>query len=96
MKHKTIFVLLMIMVLVFLSTPMQAQETFQKFNLKLSLGYGNLMGGDLPDVTKGLNEMMADLSSLVGGMENFSLVENYVTASGKKLDRKDLALLQRY
>lgn len=67
MKHKTIFVLLMIMVLVFLSTSMQAQETFKKFNLKLSPGYGNLMGGDLLDVTKGLNEMMADLSSLVGG-----------------------------
>jgi aryl-alcohol dehydrogenase-like predicted oxidoreductase len=29
-------------------------------------------------------------------MDNFSLVENYVAASGKKLKRTDLALLQKY
>ena len=67
MKQKMSFVVLMIMVLVFLFTPMQAREPFKKFNLKFSLGYANLIGGDFPDLTKGLNDMMADLESLAAG-----------------------------
>lgn len=37
-----------------------------------------------------------NIDCAVLSMDNFSLVENYVAASGKKLERADLALLQRY
>lgn len=67
MKQKVILVLVMIMVLAFFSSPMQAQETYQKYNVKLSLGYGFVTGGDIPAVTDGMNEMLEDLASLAGG-----------------------------
>lgn len=67
MKQKMIVVSLMIMVLVFLSSPVAAQETFQKYNFKFSLGYGGLTGGDISNVTKGMNDLLADLASLSGG-----------------------------
>ena len=64
---KGIFIVLTSMLCVFLMTsPGLAQDSYKKFTLKVSGGYGSISGGDLTSVVDGLNEQIADIARLAG------------------------------
>ena len=52
--------------LMFVVISSQAQETAPKFNLKLSGGYGKIIGGDLPSVIDGINNLVMDQAARTG------------------------------
>jgi opacity protein-like surface antigen len=55
------------MLFVFLmALPGVAQDSYKKFSLKLSGGYGSISGGDLTAVANGLNEQLTDIARLAG------------------------------
>jgi opacity protein-like surface antigen len=55
------------MLFVFLmALPGVAQDSYKKFTLKVSGGYGSISGGDLTAVANGLNEQLADIARLAG------------------------------
>lgn len=66
MQTKTVKVFFLILFVYFLIIPIHAQNSFQKFNLKLSGGYGAIAGGDIPATTDGVNDVLADLAALEG------------------------------
>lgn len=55
--------------------PLHAQDSYQKFNLKISGGYGTISGGDVQSMTDGLNDLLADASAL-GGFTVTDTLEN--------------------
>ncbi len=64
---KGIFIVLASVLCVFLmASPGLAQDSYKKFTLKVSGGYGSISGGDLTAVAGGLNEQLSDIASLAG------------------------------
>jgi opacity protein-like surface antigen len=64
---KGIFIVLASVLCVFLmASPGLAQDSYKKFTLKVSGGYGSISGGDLTAVADGLNEQLSDIASLAG------------------------------
>ena len=49
-----------------LASPGSAQNSYKKFTLKASGGYGSTAGGDFKSLTDGLNEQIDDLARLAG------------------------------
>jgi len=66
MKTKSVKLIFSILFVYFMTIPIHAQNSFQKFNLKLSGGYGIIAGGDMPATTDGVNDVLADLATLEG------------------------------
>jgi opacity protein-like surface antigen len=66
MKTKSVTLVFSILFVFFITIPIHAQNSFQKFNLKLSGGYGIIAGGDMPETTDGVNDVLADLATLEG------------------------------
>lgn len=66
MQKKSLILSLSILFIFFSTTPIQAQNSPQKFSLKLAGGYGNTTGGDVEEMTDGVNDVLADLASLAG------------------------------
>jgi opacity protein-like surface antigen len=66
MNKRTMIVLASILYVFFMAESGVAQESYKKFTLKLSGGYGSVSSGDLAAVTDGLNEQMADIARLAG------------------------------
>ena len=66
MQTKSVKLFLLILFVYFLTIPIHAQNSFEKFNLKLSGGYGIIAGGDMRAMTDGVNEVLADLAALEG------------------------------
>lgn len=64
---KGIFIVLTaVLGIALLASPALAQDSYKKFTLKVSGGYGSISGGDLATVTDGMNEQLDDLASLAG------------------------------
>jgi opacity protein-like surface antigen len=64
---KGIFIVLVGVLCVFLvASQGMAQDTYKKFSLKASGGYGSISGGDMATVTDGLNEQINDIARLAG------------------------------
>ena len=64
---KGIFVVLAAVLCIFLvASSGMAQDSYKKFTLKVSGGYGSLSGGDFTAVADGLNEQLDDLARLTG------------------------------
>lgn len=57
---------LSILLIFFLAIPIHAQDSSQKFSLKLASGYGNTTGGDVQSMADGVNEVLADMAALAG------------------------------
>jgi hypothetical protein len=51
--------------LIILTSSIKAQEAFPKFNLKLSGGYGKVVGGDLPMVIDDINRLARDQAARI-------------------------------
>jgi len=75
MKRKPVLLSVTILGIFFLTTAGNAQDSYKKFNLKFSGGYGNTAQGDLGEVMDGLNSQLADLAATVG-LANPDDVEN--------------------
>jgi opacity protein-like surface antigen len=64
---KGIFIVMAVGLCVFLmASPGAAQNSYKKFTLKASGGYGSISGGDLAAMVDGLNEQFADIARLAG------------------------------
>ncbi len=62
-----IFIVVTVFLCVFLMAALgSAQNSYKKFTLKASGGYGSLSGGDLAAVTDGMNDLLADIARLAG------------------------------
>lgn len=59
----SVFILLLI---VFLTIPIEAEDFLKKFDLKLSGGYGNTTGGFMTDWAAGINSQFADRANIFG------------------------------
>jgi len=66
MKKGIIIVLISLLFVFLMTSPGLAQESYKKFTLKVSGGYGSISGGDLTTVADGLNEQLADIARLAG------------------------------
>jgi len=75
MRRKPVLLSVTILCIFFLTTAGNAQDSYKKFNLKFSGGYGNTAQGDLDEVLDGLNSQLADLAAMVG-LANPDDVEN--------------------
>jgi opacity protein-like surface antigen len=54
------------LIIFFLALPVNAQDSYQKFSLKLAGGFGNTTGGDMEAMQDGINENLADMAALEG------------------------------
>jgi len=63
MTKRGIHIALSILSVFVLLGPLFAQNSFKKFSIKLSGGYGNTSGGDLDTVISGMNSLLVDLAS---------------------------------
>lgn len=75
MRKKAIFLIMLIMCVFFLVIPIHAQDSYQKFNLKISGGYGTTTTGDVQAMTDGINDLLADAAAL-GGFTVTDTLEN--------------------
>lgn len=66
MQTKSVTLIFSILFIFSLTIPIYAQNSFQKFNLKLSGGYGITTGGDVQAMADGVNDVLADLAALEG------------------------------
>lgn len=66
MQKKSLIFYLSILFTFSSTIPIQAQNSYQKFSLRLAGGYGNTTGGDVEAMTNGVNDVLADLASLAG------------------------------
>ena len=66
MKKGIIIVLSSLLFVFLMTSPGLAQESYKKFTLKASGGYGSISGGDLAAIVDGLNEQFADIARLAG------------------------------
>lgn len=66
MSKKSVILFPFILIIFFLARPVCAQDSYQKFSLKLSGGFGNTTGGDMEAMKDGVNETLADLAALEG------------------------------
>lgn len=66
MQTRSVKLFFLILFVCFLTIPIHAQNSSEKFNLKLSGGYGIIAGGDMRAMTDGVNEVLADLAALEG------------------------------
>ena len=55
-----------ILIILLLVRPVYAQDSYQKFSLKLAGGFGNATGGDMEAMKDGLNETFADMAAFGG------------------------------
>ncbi|MFC2165585.1 outer membrane beta-barrel protein [Acidobacteriota bacterium] len=65
MKKKGSLVMLSILFVFILLKPAYSQDSFKRFSLKISGGYGNMSGGDFDNVISGLNSMLTDMAALL-------------------------------
>lgn len=66
MKKATLTILTTWICLALTAVPVSAQEVVPKFNLKLSGGYGKIVGGDLPQVIDEINQLVKDMANHTG------------------------------
>lgn len=66
MKKGTIIIFVTMMCVFLMASPSLAQDSYKKFTLKISGGYGSISGGDLTTVAEGLNEQLTDIARLAG------------------------------
>ncbi len=66
MKKGTIIVLAAVLCVFLMASSGLAQDSYKKFTLKVSGGYGSISGGDLTAVADGLNEQLSDIARLAG------------------------------
>jgi len=66
MKKKSFLVMLSVFFVCFLIMPTYGQDSFKRFSLKFSGGYGNMSGGDLDTVISGLNSLLTDQAAILG------------------------------
>ena len=66
MKKGIIIVLTSLLFVFLMTSPGVAQDSYKKFTLKVSGGYGSISGGDLTTVAAGLNDQLADIARLAG------------------------------
>ena len=66
MKRGSILALTSVVCFFLMTLPGSAQETYKKFTLKVSGGYGSISGGDLTTIADGLNEQLTDIARLAG------------------------------
>lgn len=66
MQKKSVTLAFLILFVFFITIPLQAQNSFHKFNFKLFGGYGIIAGGDMQAMTDGVNDVLADVAALEG------------------------------
>ena len=66
MKKGMIVVFVAVLCVFLMNSQGMAQDSYKKFTLKVSGGYGSISGGDLTSVADGLNEQLADIARIAG------------------------------
>ncbi len=66
MRKSVILVFAVVLCFFLVSSQGLAQDSYKKFTLKVSGGYGSFSGGDLTTITDGINEQVDDIARLAG------------------------------